>query len=70
MYHMDIGLDVRAKLNHVIDRILQLLGPTIAEMSWGLKRYDRLLRAENLKSYYHPIKCIKVRNWIPRGRSA
>jgi hypothetical protein len=51
---MDIGLDVRAKLNHVIDRIFQLLGPTIAEMSWGLKRYDWLLRAENMKSYYHP----------------
>jgi hypothetical protein len=38
MYHVDIGQDVHAKLDHIKDRIFQLLGPAIADMRWGLMR--------------------------------
>jgi hypothetical protein len=38
MYCLDIGRDTCAKLSHVTEKIANLLGPAVADESWGLFR--------------------------------
>jgi hypothetical protein len=61
VYHVDIGQDVRAKLDRVRDRIFQLLGSAVEDTIWGLLRpgllvHDLAGRVASMcsKSYYHP----------------